>query len=63
MSRSTARLVSAVGLLVILASVLADTIGLGEGTGLGAKQIAGIAVGAVMLVGGLVLAGRAKGSA
>ena len=61
MTRPTAMTVSAIGLIVLLASVLADYIGVGAGeVDFGHKQIIGTIVGALILVAGLVLTSRAK---
>ncbi len=44
-----------VGLIILVLSLVADLIGLGEGQGFGKSQIAGVIVGAVMFVFGLYL--------
>jgi hypothetical protein len=42
------------GVLLFLVSLTADTIGIGEGTGVGWKQITGAVIGAVMATIGMV---------
>ena len=56
-------MVSAVGLIALLVSALADYVGVGAGeVDFGNKQIMGSVVGALLLVVGLVMGGRAKKS-
>jgi hypothetical protein len=43
-----------VGCIVFLVSLLADTIGIGEGTGIGWKQITGSLVGLAIAASGIV---------
>ena len=50
------------GLLVVL-SALADPLGIGEGGGVGYKQVTGMVVGAVFVLVGLVLARRGRATA
>lgn len=51
MDRKTGGLLLLVaGAVVALAGLLADTIGLGEGTGIGYKQIAAVVVGVVAAI-------------
>lgn len=45
----------ALGVLVVLVSVLADPIGLGGSTGFGFKQIVGTVAGAIAAIVGLIL--------
>ena len=51
-----------VGVLVFLVSLLADSVGIGEGTGIGWKQITGSVVGLAIAVIGIVQMVKAKGS-
>ena len=51
-----------VGLVVFLVSILADSVGIGEGTGIGWKQITGSIVGLVIAVIGIVQMVKTKGS-
>ena len=51
-----------VGLVVFLVSILADSVGIGEGTGIGWKQITGSIVGLVIAVIGIVQMVKKKGS-
>ena len=44
-----------VGVVVFLVSLLADAFGIGEGTGIGWKQIVGAVVGVVIAAVGMVL--------
>jgi hypothetical protein len=46
---------AAIGALLAAFSVLADPIGIGEGSGVGWKQVVGTIVGAVVLLAGLAL--------
>jgi hypothetical protein len=43
------------GILIVLVSLTADTIGIGEGTGYGWKQITGTVVGLVIVAAGVIL--------
>jgi hypothetical protein len=43
-----------VGVLLFLVSLTADTTGIGEGTGVGWKQITGAVIGVVMAASGIV---------
>jgi len=52
-----------VGVVVLLVSFTADSIGLGGSPGLGYRQIVGIAGGAVVAIAGLVLLLNQKSSA
>ena len=47
-----------VGVVVLAASALADPIGIGEGSGIGWKQIVGIVVGALVAGWGAVMVRR-----
>ena len=49
-----ASIILAVGVLLFLVSLTADTIGIGEGTGIGWKQILGAVVGLVVAAVGIV---------
>ena len=51
-----------VGLVLAALSLTADLIGLGEGSGLGYKQIAGLVVGVGGIIAGLVFIVRKSGS-
>ena len=51
--------VSAVGLLIALASVFADSIGLAEHSGFGSTQWTGTILGALVLLVGLVVLAKA----
>ena len=51
-----------VGLVLAALSLTADLIGLGEGSGLGYKQIAGLMVGVGGIIAGLVFIVRKSGS-
>jgi hypothetical protein len=51
-----------VGVLIFLVSLLADAFGIGEGTGIGWKQITGSFVGLVVAAIGIVQMGKNKGS-
>jgi hypothetical protein len=53
MKRSIAVLI--VGILIVLASLTADIVGIGEGTGYGWKQITGTIVGLVIAATGVFL--------
>ena len=52
--------VSAVGLILVLVSLLADVIGVGAEPGIGGNQTKGIITGAVILAIGLVLVFTAR---
>ena len=59
MSKRTLGIVLIVlGLLLVVVSLAADVIGLGNGTGLGWKQLLGAAVGVVVMLGGAWWMGR-----
>ena len=60
MNKPTVLLVA--GVLIFLISLTADTVGLGEGTGIGWKQIAGAVVGVVVAAVGMVQLRKKKGS-
>ena len=51
-----------VGILVFLVSLLADTFGIGEGTGIGWKQITGSVFGLAIAASGFVQMVKKKGS-
>ena len=51
-----------IGLSLAALSVSADLIGLGEGSGFGYKQIAGLVVGVAGIIAGLVFIVRKSGS-
>jgi hypothetical protein len=51
-----------VGLAIFLVSLLADAFGIGEGTGIGWKQITGSVVGMVIAACGIVQMMKKKGS-
>ena len=51
-----------VGVLIFLVSLLADAFGIGEGTGIGWKQIMGSLVGLVVAAIGIVQLRKKKGS-
>ena len=53
--RLVGMLVSGVGLVLVALSILADPLGIGNEDGFGSRQIVGVVVGGVALVGGLVL--------
>jgi hypothetical protein len=53
--KTTSVIVLLVGLVILVLSLVADYIGLGEGTGFGNKQIVGTIVGAGIFVVGLVM--------
>jgi hypothetical protein len=44
------------GVVLLIVSLAADVIGIGNGTGIGWKQILGAAIGAVLALGGVWLA-------
>ena len=48
------------GAVLILLAALADPLGLGEGSGIGFKQVTGIVVGAVLIAVGLVVGRRGR---
>jgi hypothetical protein len=50
-----------VGVLLFLVSVTADTVGVGEGSGFGWKQITGAIVGAVVAAIGIIQMRKKKG--
>jgi hypothetical protein len=52
MSRPVVFLV--VGVVIFVISLAADAVGIGEGTGIGWKQITGAVVGAIIAVAGIV---------
>ena len=59
-SKNMGMLVALVGLIVVVVFLLADVLGIGSGNGfnlsdMGARQIIGIVVGIVLLVGGAVI--------
>lgn len=57
-SRKTLGLVLLVaGIVVLILSLLADPIGLGEAPGFGSNQIVGTIVGALLMMVGLILVG------
>jgi hypothetical protein len=61
MSRSRAGFVlAALGAVFAVVSALADPLGIGEGGGVGYKQVTGIVVGAVLILVGLALAYRGR---
>lgn len=43
-----------VGVLLFLVSLMADTVGIGEGTGIGWKQITGAVIGVVIAAAGMM---------
>ncbi|HJS48748.1 MAG TPA: hypothetical protein VJ745_00360 [Gaiellaceae bacterium] len=45
----------AIGAALVAVSALADPLGIGEGGGVGYKQVTGIVVGGILIAGGLVL--------
>ena len=49
-----------VGIVLVLGSLLADTLGLGDSSGLGTAQIAGLVAGVILAVVGLFLAKKAS---
>ena len=51
--RTLGILLIVLGLLLLVVSLAADLIGLGNGTGLGWKQLLGAAVGVLIMLGGL----------
>lgn len=51
-----------VGVVVFLVSLLADAFGIGEGTGIGWKQITGSIVGLAVVAVGIVQMKKKKGS-
>lgn len=52
--RSTWRAMLTFGVLLFLVSLTADSLGIGEGTGVGWKQITGAVVGLIMAATGMV---------
>ena len=60
--RSIGIILIIVGLVLAALSLTADLIGLGEGSGLGYKQIAGLVVGVGGIIAGLVFIVRKSGS-
>jgi hypothetical protein len=52
--RSTWIVLLVIGVLLFLVSLTADSLGIGEGTGIGWKQIAGAVVGVLMAAIGMV---------
>ena len=53
--RSTGVILLIIGLVLAALSLTADLIGLGEGSGFGYKQIAGLVVGLAGIIAGLIL--------
>ncbi len=53
--KTTGTIWLAVGIIILILSLVADSIGLGEGQGFGNKQIAGTIAGAIVFVVGLIL--------
>jgi hypothetical protein len=53
-------LLVAVGVVVLAASALADPIGIGEGSGVGWKQVVGVVVGALVAAWGAVVLRRSR---
>jgi hypothetical protein len=51
-------LLVAVGVVVLAASALADPLGIGEGSGVGWKQVVGVVVGALVAAWGAVVLRR-----
>jgi uncharacterized membrane protein len=51
-----------VGIAIFLASLLADSVGIGEGTGIGWKQITGSVIGLAIAAFGIVRMVKKKGS-
>ena len=45
----------AIGAALVAVSALADPLGIGEGGGVGYKQVTGMVVGGILIAGGLVL--------
>ena len=63
MSQSTLGfVVAAIGVIVVVVSVLADPLGIGSSDTFGWRQIAGVVIGATIAVGGIVMAMRAADS-
>ena len=60
--RSIGILLLIIGLILAALSLTADLIGLGEGSGFGYKQIAGLVVGVAGIIAGLVFLVRKSGS-
>ncbi len=53
--KKTGIILLVVGIIILVLSLGADSVGLGEGTRFGYKQVAGTIAGAIVLVVGLVL--------
>jgi len=60
--RSIGIILLIIGLVLAALSLTADLIGLGEGSGFGYKQIAGLVVGVAGIIAGLVFLVRKSGS-
>jgi hypothetical protein len=58
-NRCVAWALLAAGIVVALLSLLADTLGLGQGRGFGSAQVVGVVAGALLLVAGIVVRRRA----
>lgn len=52
--------VLAVGMVILVASLFADSIGIGDVPGFGRDQAAGSVVGAIVMAGGLFLRAKSK---
>ena len=57
-TRTVVFILLALGLILAALSLFADTLGLGEGSGMGYKQIAGLVVGIVVALAGVFLLRR-----
>jgi hypothetical protein len=61
-SRCIAWALVAAGIVIGLLSLLADTLGLGQGRGFGSAQLVGLVAGALLLIAGIVARRRATAS-